>query len=141
MNPRTPQAPADFAALDEYASYTPVGVVSLDEAVSLMTQAIFYAREQRIGRLVINALKLTGFPAPSLPQRYWIARGFAAAAAEVVSVAFVLEPHLIDPGRFGVVVAWNLAMRAEVFTELNDATTWLLSNAPPPSINLPGSEP
>ena len=52
-------------------------------------------------------------------------------------MAFVLEPDLIDPGRFGVVVAWNLGMRAEVFTDLIEARKWLLSNAPP-APNPPG---
>jgi len=131
MNPDAPKPLDGFELHQEHASYTPVGVVSLEEAVDLMTRAIIYAREQRISRLLVNALKLTGFPTPSLPQRYWIARGFAAAAAEAVAAAFVLEPHLIDPGRFGVVVAWNLGLRAEVFTDLIEARTWLLSNAPP----------
>jgi hypothetical protein len=47
----------------------------------------------------------------------------------LVAVALVLQPYLLDPERFGVVVAWNQGMRADVFTEVQEALTWLLSDA------------
>jgi hypothetical protein len=138
MNSQTRQPPENFELYPDHASYTPIGVVSLAEALTLLTKAIIYSREEGIKRLLVDARKLTGFQSPSLPQRYWIGRRFAANASDAVAVALVLEPHLIDPGRFGVIVAWNLGMRVDVFTEITEARTWLLSDTLPSVISQIG---
>src|SRR5690349_20542994 len=117
MNLQTRQPPENFELCPDHASYSPIGEMSLEKAVDLLTRAIIYAREAGIKRLLTDARRLTGFQSPSLPQRYWIGRRFAANASDAVAMGLVLEPHLIDPGRFGVVVAWTLGMRIDVFTD------------------------
>ena len=135
MNSHSRQPPENFELHSDHGSYTPIGVVSLEKALSMIKNVLIYAREEGIKCLLVDARKLTGFQSPSLPQRYWIARGFAANASDTVAVALVLEPHLIDPGRFGVIVAWNLGMRVDVFTEVTEARTWLLSDRLPSVIS------
>jgi hypothetical protein len=112
-------------AFEDCAYYRPVGKVKLDEAVELVDQAIAYARDQRIPKLCVNAAGLTGFPSPSLPERYFLARKFAATAQGAVQMAIVIRPEMIDPERFGIIVARNAGMNADVFTNERDALAWL----------------
>ena len=53
---------SDFDLEDSYACYHPAGSVSLAETVELCKQAIIFARENGIGRLLIDATQLGGFP-------------------------------------------------------------------------------
>jgi hypothetical protein len=127
----TESPPENFEAREGYATYAPAGVVPLDQAVNMVTAAITYARKQGIKHLLIDARQLRGIRRPSLAERYWIAQEWAREADRLVSLAVILEPHLFDSDRFGVVVAWNLGMRADAFTDVPQALTWLLSGEKP----------
>lgn len=104
----------------------PVGRVSLDEAIELVDQAVVFARERGIPKLLVNAIGLTGFPSPSLPERYFSARRFAASAQGRVQLALVIRAEMIDPEKFGIVVARNAGMNADVFAAEPEALAWLL---------------
>jgi hypothetical protein len=123
---------------DGCACYHPEGNVSLVEAVELCTQAIGFARINGIGRLLIDATQLSGFPSPTVAERYWIARGFAFEAKTFVTVSFALQPYLLDPERFGVTVATNLGMRTNAFGAKSEAVAWLLTQ--PDQIQTQSSE-
>jgi len=123
--------PEHFLRCEGYASFDPVGVVTLEKAVSLVSSALIFARDQNIRLLLIDATGLSGFPSPSVADRYWIVRQWAADSKNRVEVAFALQRHLIDPDRFGIQVAVNLGMRADVFDSRAEALTWLLSRADP----------
>lgn len=114
--------------VQDYACYRPVGRVSLDESVELVAQAIAFARERRIPKLLVNAAALD-FPSPSLPERYFIARKLAATAQGDVQLALVVHAEMIDPEKFGIMVARNAGMNADVFPVESEALSWLL-NAP-----------
>jgi hypothetical protein len=129
--PPDKRLPEYFEICDGYACYSPVGVVSLDKAVELITSALIFAREQKIRRLLVDTTQLTGFPNPSVVDRYWSISKWAGVSQCVVEIAFVLQPHLIDPERFGVTVAINRGMRGDVFETKSDALAWLLSGAKP----------
>jgi hypothetical protein len=131
MNPPGPRPPKHFQVYEGYACYAPAGVVSLDMASNLIASAILFAREQKIRRLLVDATQLTGFHSPSVAERYWIARKWAKESKNMVEAAFALQRYLIDPERFGVQVAINLGMRADVFESSSDALSWLLSGARP----------
>jgi len=111
---------------EECAYYRPAGQASLDEAVELVDRAVVFARERRIPKLLINAAGLTGFPSPSLAERYFSARRFAASAQGLVQLALVIRPEMIDPEKFGVIVARNAGMNADVFAAEPPALAWLL---------------
>lgn len=119
------QVTGSIQIIDDCAYYRPAGRVNLDEAVELLDQAIAYARKQRIPKLFVNAVELTGFPSPSLPERYFLARKFAATAQGAVQLSLVIRPEMIDPERFGILVARNAGMNADVFTNERDALAWL----------------
>ena len=119
-------AAAVLKVIADCAFCRPTGRATLLEAARLIESAIVAAREQAVPKLLFNALHLTGFPSPSLPERYFLSRQFAAAAQGKVQMALVIEPRFIDPERFGIKVARNAGMNAEVFDTEPAALAWLL---------------
>lgn len=110
------------------AYYRPAGKLTLEEAVELVDQTIASVRDQRIPKLLFNACSLVGFRPPSLPERYFAARRFAATSQSRVQVAIVLRAEMIDPEKFGVLVARNSGLNADVFAEEEQALAWLQGN-------------
>jgi hypothetical protein len=92
--------------------------------MELLVQAVAFARERGIPKLLVNVLALD-FPSPSLPERYFLARKLAATAQGEVQLALVVHAHMMDPERFGVQVARNAGMNVEVFAIETEALTWL----------------
>jgi hypothetical protein len=111
--------------IEDCVFFRPVGKVSLPEAVQLVAKAITFTRERQISKLFINTTGLTGFPSPTLPERYFIAREWAAVAERFVRVALVIPVEMIDPEKFGVTVAQNAGMNADVFATEPEARAWL----------------
>ena len=107
------------------AYYRPAGQLTLDEAIELIDQTIAYVRDQRIPKLLFNANELVGFHPPSLPTRYFAARRFAATGQSQVQLAMVIRAEMIDREKFGVIVARNSGLNADVFSEEKEAKDWL----------------
>ena len=107
------------------AYFRPAGKLTLEEAIELVDQTLAYARDQRIPKLLFNAKNLVGFRSPSLPERYFAARRWAATGASRVQVAIVIHGEMIDPEKFGVTVARNSDLNADVFSQETDALVWL----------------
>lgn len=108
------------------AYYRPAGKVTLEEAIELVDETIAYVRNRRIPKLLFNAKGLIGFRSPSLPERYFTARQWAATSQSLVQVAMVIRAEMIDPEKFGVTVARNSGMDADVFAQEPEALAWLL---------------
>jgi len=105
--------------------------MSLAAAAELVTVALAHARAHGIKELLVNATGLTGFPPPSLSERYFIVENWARVARGAVRVAMVLRPEYIDPNKFGVTVAFNRRLIADVFEVEGPALAWLASREPP----------
>lgn len=120
--------PEYFEILDTYAVFRPMGEVSLEHAVQLMTSAIAYAREQQVRKLLAVATGLTGFKSPSITERYYASQRFAQAAESKMSIAMVLRKEMIDRRRFGVLVAENIGLNFNRFASEEEALVWLLRN-------------
>ena len=118
--------PEHFEMAEGYACHRPVGQVSLQEAIDLISRAIAFSRDHQIRRLLVNATGLTGFEPPGTWERFWLATQFAEAARSAVKVALVTRAEMIDPQRFGVTVARNRGLLAQVFTSEGEAWAWLL---------------
>lgn len=119
--------PEHFQFAAGYACYRPVGQVSLDQTAELISAAILFARHRQVSRLLIDATQLTGVSAPTTAERFSIAQQFARDALGAVKVAVVVKPELIDPGKFGVMVARNRGLAADTFTSEAEALDWLLA--------------
>ena len=101
--------------------------VSLQEGIDLVSGAIAFCADQQIRKLLVNATGLTGFEPPAVSDRFFLAGQFAKAAKSLVSVAMVVRPELIHPEKFGVVVARNRGLMADVFASEAEAEAWLLT--------------
>jgi hypothetical protein len=119
------EAPEHFAIVADGAVYRPTGEVSLEEAVGMITSAITFTRQARIGKLLVDVTGLTGFPSPTLAARYFFIQEWARASGGFVRIAMVARPEMIDPQKFGVTVAANSGLVSDVFDSMEDAVAWL----------------
>lgn len=102
------------------------GRVSAQQAIGWIGETLALARMARIERGMLVLTAASGFPAPSLARRAEMIRGWAAAAGDAMAMAIVCRPELIDPQRFGVLVATRLGLNANVFEREDAARQWLL---------------
>ena len=112
---------------DTFACLRPVAEVSLEEAIDLVDEAIRYCRDNDIGGLLVDARELTGFPSPSVTDRFWFASRWAETSNGKVVLAMVQRPEMIMPDKIGVTFATNRGLLVDVFTESSEAVRWLES--------------
>jgi len=117
--------PEHFEMAEEHAVFRPTGQVSLDQARQMMISAVAFAREQNIRKLLVVVSGLTGFAPPSIVWRYYFMQEVARASGGSVRVAMVARPEMIDPEKFGVTVAANAGLIADIFTSEEEALAWL----------------
>lgn len=120
--------PVQLELRDGYAVYRAAGQVTLDQAVQVVTAAIAAARDQNIAKLLIDLSGLTGFNPPGLGARYFFVKDWARAASGMVRVVLVVQPEMIDREKFGVQVAANSGLVANVFSTEPEALAWLNAN-------------
>jgi len=120
----------NFEARADHAVATLTGAVSLEQAANAVQRVLVAARDRKIKRLLVDARQLTGFPSPTLADRYFIVRRWATEFGKHVELSIVMEQHILDPDRFGVMVAANLGMRADAFSSPIEALEWLRSGRP-----------
>ena len=113
--------------LANHARFAPEGETSMEEIVSLVTQAIRFCREQKMPRLLVDLSRVTGFRRPPLQERYWAVREWAQEAGGAVVFALVAPEVMVDPQRFGLVVAANVGLRSFISSNENEALSWLLA--------------
>ena len=109
------------------AFFRPSGLASLHGAVSLVKDAINHVRDEQIDELLVNLRGLNGFRSPSVGERYFFIQQWGIAARGRVCVAVVARAELIDPNKFGVLVAANRGFDADIFESEGDAIAWLNS--------------
>lgn len=113
-----------FEIVGDHAVFHPVGNVSLDQMVEIVTAGITLAQEKKIFKLLVDTTDLTGFESPSLASRYFFIKKWAKAARGV-RICVVAKPEMIDPQKFGVTVAYNRGLISEVFPTKEESLTWL----------------
>jgi hypothetical protein len=118
-------APDHFEVVGERGFYRPAGCMSLAEAVALVDAVLAYARARGIKELVVNGILVTGFDPPTISERYFLVEKWALTAHGAVRMAMVLRPEMIDPEKFGVTVAFNRRLIADVFLDEGAAVAWL----------------
>lgn len=120
------EAPKYFQQSEGCAIFRPAGVMKLAKMVEMVTGAILFARATGESRLLAVLTEVTGFPPPKLTARYRFVREWARASEGKVRVAVVTTEEMVDPGRFGVTVATNAGMAANIFVDEKEALGWLV---------------
>jgi len=105
--------------------FRPRGESSLVEAVKLVTQSITYCRNQGIDKLLVVTTGLVGVSIPTLVDRFLMAEEWANEAKGMLVGAIVANPQYIHPEKFGIQVAADHGLVADVFTSEADAVKWL----------------
>ena len=107
------------------------GPFSLPEAQMQFIDTLDAAVKHRARKILVDGRAVTG--EPLLIQRFLYSE-FAADAVGTVcergltsppQFAYVLLEPVLDPGRFGQIVALNRGMNLQVFDNLPDAEQWL----------------
>jgi len=119
------QAPDHFEQIGTRGFYRPIAIVSFEQAIDMVAQAMRYSRERGLVDLLANVNGLTGFPQPSTFARYSLAVKWAEAAGGALRVALIARAEIIDPQKIGVLMAQNRGVNGDVFTNESDALTWL----------------
>ena len=112
------------------AEFRPLGECALVEAVDLITEAIGYCRHRRIDKLLVVTTGLVGMSIPTLVDRFLMVEEWAQKSDAMVVVAMVASPEYIHPQRFGVRVAVDFGLVADIFTSEADALKWLSNYDP-----------
>ncbi len=118
--------PRYFEQLEGHAIFRPAGEWKLLEVMEMVTGAISYARESGARRLLVVLTGVTGMQPPNATVRYRYVRDWARASEGKVRVAVVTMAEMIDPSRFGVTVATNAGMDADIFVDEEKALEWLV---------------
>ena len=114
-----------FTAVSDHAVFRPIGHVTLAQVANMIEQSIELAKARRVRKLLAVITGLDGFPSPTLADRFLMVEEWAAASAGLIKFALVIQPWLMNPERFGILVARNRGLIANVFTLEEDARAWL----------------
>jgi hypothetical protein len=112
-----------------YAVFCPMGQIAFDEMADLMSRAVLLCRQQKIGKLLIDSTKLSGFRLPEISERYNLAERLASDSASLVKIAHVAGREWVRSGRFAVQVARNRGLDTANFHTEPAALKWLLKPA------------
>ena len=117
--------PERYDIAGDHGYFRPVGTMSLEHAVERINEAIARAIQRGVDKLLIETRGLRGFDSPSVAERFWFMRKWADTSHGMLRLALVARPEMIDPGKFGVIVARNRGMISDVFTSEAEAAEWL----------------
>lgn len=101
------------------------GEHSTARAVQLVDDALKEAVQRGIPRALLDVRGLTGFPRPSVAALSESVRRWAETSQGRVKVAMLARRELIDPERFGVILARRHGLVADVFEDEAAALEWL----------------
>jgi len=121
------QVPEFFSLQDKYGVCRPVGEMTLDRAVAAVDDALHYCSKNKIRGLLVNVSGTSGFPSPSLTDRFWYVTKWAETARGRVVLSMVAPPFMILPDKMGVTFAANRGLQSEVFLDEDEAAQWLCS--------------
>ena len=130
-HPLTMHVPALAEVQEGVCRFSPQGECTLTGAVELITGAIAYCRDRGIHKLLVNVTGLVGIRIPSLVDRFLMVEEWAREAKGMVSVVLVVPAEYVDPERFGMKVAADLGLVAEIRTSETEALKWLSGDAGP----------
>lgn len=100
------------------------GVFAVDRFNRQVDTAVGACLERKLSLLLVD---ITGIQAAlTTVDRYEISSHGAHSAAGL-KVAVFAPPDLVDPKKFGVLVARNRGLKVDIFTDREKALAWLLA--------------
>jgi len=117
-------APEFFERVGSRAFYRPVLTANFHDALALCMTAVSWAREQGCADMLVNVYGIIGLENITTFMRYELAVAWAQAAGPL-RVALVIPQELMDPQKFGMLMAHNRGVNGDVFTTEAEALQWL----------------
>jgi len=115
----------DFELTEGVAVLRLAGEFAIQAGVHHIGDAITQARDRRLSKLMVVITDTIGYGVPSLSMRLAIMREWADASAGFVRLCVICRPEFIDPNKFGVTMAANFGMQADVFTTESEGLAWM----------------
>jgi len=106
------------------------GEYTLVEAVELVRKSIAYCREQKISKLLFDGRALVGLSIPTLVDRFLMVEEWALEGKSMVTMALVVDSEYIHPHKFGVKVAADFGLTADIYDSETAALQWLSTGSP-----------
>ena len=128
--------PENFSLEDGYARFSPAGEFTLESITLAVDKAIAYCRQRAIRGLLVDVREVTGFPSPTVGERFVFISRWAATSEGQVRLSLVARPEMVLEDKFGVMVASNRGMISNVFTDPDEAQQWLIASSRLPGVTL-----
>jgi len=109
-----------------YAQLTCHGSYTKQELLNLFDQALNIAAESGLQAVLVDISDVEG--EPNTAERFEVGAQFAELQLSkdtIVAIAVMGKEPMIDPERFGETVALNRCAVGKVFTDLDEAISWL----------------
>jgi hypothetical protein len=103
------------------------GEFSAEDLEPLISEMARLCASHRVRRLFVDARGVRPLPVLTVADRYQVGVTFAKHFAPAVRVVLLTLPELIDPRKFGVMVARNRGLTTEIFSDRDRAVGWLLT--------------
>ena len=110
---------------DGIAWFVADGEGSLVEAVEHIGRAIIWSREKGVDKLLFDCRRFAGVSIPTLIDRFLMVEDWAEAAKGMIRMVLVVRAEYIQAHKFGVKVAVDFGLMANVFSSEIDALAWL----------------
>src|SRR5690349_15441909 len=105
------QTPAHVTRSTGFAIYRPRGPATAAEAIAALFPVLTWCRAEGIPKLLADGRAIEAMTVPTTAERFHLGEESARTAAGEVQVSFVVPERLIDPQRFGMMVAQNRGLR------------------------------
>jgi hypothetical protein len=118
--------PEFFEQVDKRGYYRPVGDVTFDKCVSMVAEAMKFARDHGMTEFLANVRGLNApFSSVTIFDRHALAVRWAECAGTGLRVVLVARPEMMDPDKIALMMAQNRGITGEVFTDEAEALRWL----------------
>ena len=113
--------------VSDFLSTDVSGEFSLEEAKRVFLEILDAVTRYKVDKVLFDGRRIVGDP--ELMERFFygefVAEAWRGVLPLVPMFAFVLEPPVLDPSRFGETVAVNRGMVVKAFDNPEEALQWL----------------
>ena len=116
----------EFEAREEFLHCRARGMYSFEEGCLLIRGVLAEADQRGATKVLVDGLQMGG--SPTMVERYALSEFLAREMVELgisPRLAFLGKEPLVDPNRFGEIVARNRGVRMKTVEEMEDAVRWL----------------
>jgi hypothetical protein len=102
------------------------GEFNFEDACSMIQEVLAESGQRGATKVLVDCLQMGG--SPTMVERYTLSEFLAREIVELKGfprLAFLGKEPLVDPNRFGELVATNRGVRMKTVEQMEDALNWL----------------